>query len=253
MIDKIYDLSGKHILITGASSGIGRACALRVNELGASVSLVARNEERLNEVLHELKYPGQIVSYDLSEIKGIEELLKNIVKKSGKLDGLMYCAGDCLRAPLSMCKPEVLQKSMQVNYFAFVEMLRCASKTRNCNDGASFVSMTSASSMKGDKGLLGLSASKAAMNSAVRCAALELAPKRIRVNAIASAYVIGSRMVEETIDIFGKDQVEQNISEFQPLGVGKPEDIADAAAFLLSDASRYMTGSIMMVDGGYMA
>lgn len=253
MIDKIYNLSGKHILITGASSGIGKACALRVSELGASVSLVARNEGRLNEVLHQLNHSGQIFSYDLSIIGGIEGLLKNIVKNLGKLDGLMYCAGDCLRAPLSMCKPEILQKSMQVNYFAFVEMLRCASKTRNCNEGASFVTMTSASSMKGDKGLLGLSASKAAMNSAVRCAALELAPKRIRVNAIASAYVTGSRMVAETINIFGEDKVEQTISEFQPLGVGKPEDIADAAAFLLSDASRYMTGTIMMVDGGYMA
>ena len=253
MIDEIYNLNGKHILVTGASSGIGRACALRASELGASVSLVARNEGRLTEVLHQLKHPGQIFSYDLSEIKGIEELVKSIVNNLGKLDGLMYCAGDCLRAPLSMCKPEVLQKSMQVNYFAFVELLRCASKTRSCNEGASFVSMTSVSSMKGDRGLLGLSASKSAMNSAVRCAALELAPKRIRVNAIASAYVTGSRMVEETIDIFGEDKVEQNISEFQPLGVGQPEDIADAAAFLLSDASRYMTGTIMMVDGCYMA
>lgn len=253
MDDTVYSLSGKHILVTGASSGIGQACARRISKSGGIVSLVARNKERLSETLQSLESYGEIYSYDLSDTDGIENLISEITAKQGRLDGLMYCAGDCLRAPLGMCKPAVLQKSMQVNYFAFVEVLRCASKNKNSNAGASFVAMSSASSMKGERGLLGLSASKAAMNNAVRCAALELAPKKIRVNAIASAYVTGSRMVAETIDAFGEAKVKQNIAEFQPLGVGRPEDIADAAAFLLSDASRYMTGTIMMVDGGYMA
>lgn len=252
-MEDIYSLKGKHIIVTGASSGIGKSCVIQFDKLGAKVTLIARNMERLQMVFSELNNPGGLYAYDLSEIDGIESLIKSIVSEHGKFDGMMYCAGDCLRAPLGMCKPKTIRKSMEINYFAFVEMLRCVSKNKNCNLGASLVAMTSASSLKGERGLLGLSASKAAMNNAVRCAALELAPKKIRVNAIASAYVTGSMMVDDTVDIFGAERVQKSIDDFQPLGVGHPEDIADAAAFLMSEASRYMTGSIMMVDGGYMA
>lgn len=250
---QVYDLTGKHIMVTGASSGIGKATALRLSALGARVTLVARNEERLRETLSQLATPGAYYVYDLSDVDGMEAFIKKAVAEQGKFDGLMYSAGDCLRAPIPVCKPHAVRESMQVNYFAFVEMLRCFARSRVTNNGASLVTMSSASSMNGEKGLLTLCASKAAMNSAVRCGALELAPRGIRVNAIAAAYVFGSRMVDTTIDIFGTDQVEKNIAENQPLGVGKPEDIADAAAFLLSEASRYMTGVIMPVDGGYLA
>lgn len=250
---QMCDLTGKHILVTGASSGIGRATALRASQLGARVTLVARNEERLKEVLAEMEGSGAYYPYDLSDVDGIEALVKQIVAEQGKFDGMMYSAGDCLRAPINVCKPNAVRNSMQLNFFAFVECLRCFAKTKNSNNGASIVTMSSASSLKGEKGLLTLCASKAAMNSAVRCAALELAPRKIRVNAIAAAYVFGSRIVDTTLDIFGADAVEKNIAENQPLGVGKPEDIANAAAFLLSDASSYMTGAIMSVDGGYMA
>lgn len=252
-MDENKGLAGRHILVTGASSGIGRATALRISELGAKVTLVARNRERLDQVLAQLKTTGAAYVYDLSDVDGIEKFVGQVTKEQGKLDGMMYCAGDCFRAPIGVCKPSLVKKSMQVNYFGFLETLRCAAKIKNCNEGASFVTMTSASSLKGERGLVTLCASKAAMNSVVRCAALELAPRKIRVNAIASAYVTGSIMVAETIDIFGAEQVEKNIADFQPLGVGHPEDVADAAAFLLGDASRYMTGSIMMVDGGYSA
>lgn len=248
-----FSLSGKHILVTGASSGIGRASALRFSELGARVTLLARNEERLEQVRGQLLHGGAAYVYDLSDVDGIEQLFKLIVAEQGKLDGLMYCAGDCQRAPLGVCKPKMVRQSMQVNYFAFVECLRCFSKAKNCNAGASVVTMTSASSLKGDKGLTTLSASKAAMNMAVRCAARELAAKDIRVNAISTAFVGGSMMVDTTVEVFGAGQTDKFIAENQPLGMGKPEYIADAAAFLLSTASRYMTGAVMNVDGGYMA
>lgn len=247
-------LQDKHILVTGASSGIGRACAILFSTLGARVSLLARNSERLTQTYHELQGTGHTYYvFDLANIEDIETEMKQITDQQGKLDGFMYCAGDCYRYPLSVCKPAVLQKSMQVNYFAFVETLRCAAKVRNSNDGASFVAMSSASSLKGDKALLTLSASKAAMNSAIRCSARELAYRRIRVNGIAASYVNGSMMVEETVRVFGEEHVAQMIKEEQPLGVGTPKDIADVAAFLLGDASRFITGSILLADGGYMA
>ena len=247
-------LQGKHILVTGASGGIGRACAVLFSALGARVSLLGRNPERTRQVFQELRGEGHACClFDLSNIEGIEAQIKEIIAGQGKLDGLMYCAGDCYRYPLSVCKPAAVQKSMQINYFAFVETLRCASKARNSNDRASFVAMSSASSLKGDKALLTLSASKAALNSAVRCAARELAPRRIRVNGIAASYISDSIMVDETIRIFGQDHVAQLLREQQPLGIGSPVDIANTAAFLLSDASRFITGSILLVDGGYMA
>ena len=248
-----YDLTGKTIMVTGASSGIGRATALRISRLGAKVILVARNEERLQEVLKELEGPGAYYVYDLSDVGGIEAFVKKVVAEHGKFDGLMYSAGDCLRAPIPVCKPAAVRNSMQINYFAFVEMLRCFGKSKTTNNNASLVAMTSASSLRGERGLLTLCASKAAMNSAVRCAALEFSNRKIRVNAISAAFVFGSRMVETTLENFGAEQVQETIAQTQPLGAGKPEDIANAAAFLLSDASGYMTGSIMAVDGGYSA
>lgn len=247
-------LKGKHILVTGASSGIGRGCALLFSQLGAKVTLMARNQERLQQTLDSMSGEGHnIVVYDLDDVDGIEIQIKEIVQQHGKLDGLMYCAGDCYRYPLSVCKPDLMRKSMQINYFAFVEMLRCISKKRNSNDGASLIGVTSDSSLRGDKCLLTLSASKAAMNNAVRCAARELAVRKIRVNAISASYVVGSRMVQETIEAFGSAQVDKIVEEQQPLGVGQPKDIANAAAFLLSEDANFITGTIMLVDGGYMA
>ncbi len=248
-----FALNGKHILVTGASSGIGKACALLFGERGARVTLVARNEERLNDVLSQLKNGGASYSYDLSDVDGIEALFKRITTEQGKLDGMMYCAGDCQRAPISACKPKMVRESMQVNYFAFLECLRCFSKAKNFNPGASIVAMSSSSSLKGDRGLTTLSAAKAAMNSAVRCACKEFASKGIRVNAIATAYINGTSMIETTLEVFGEEHCQDFITQNQPLGMGKPEYIADAAAYLLSDAAGYITGAINMVDGGYIA
>jgi len=247
-------LQGKHILVTGASSGIGRACAIHFSRSGAKVTLLARNEARLQETLSKMSGGGHIViPYDLANIDGIEAMVDSVVKTQGKLDGLMYCAGDCYRYPLAVCKPPVVQASMQINYFAFVETLRCSAKKRNSSNGASFVCMSSDASLKGEKCLLTLGSSKAALNYTVRCAAKELAARKIRVNAISASYIGGSMIVQETRSMLGEDQVNRIIQEQQPLGEGQPQDIANMAAFLISEEARFITGTIMLVDGGYMA
>lgn len=249
-----FTVEGKHILVTGASSGIGRETAKRLNAAGARISAVARREGLLESLLGELNGGGnRAYPFDLSQLEQIEDLVRQIVRESGKLDGMMFCAGMAEHVPIKMTKPLYSQKVMCINYFSFAEMLRVVSNAKNYNPGASFIGMSSVSGLQGDKGLFAYSASKGAMNSAVRCAAVELAGKGIRVNAIATGYIGGTGIFESINGRLGEAEVETFASSNQLLGIGKPEYIADAALYLLSDASKYVTGTIMLVDGGYMA
>jgi len=249
-----YSLNGRHILVTGGSSGIGRQVAITISELGARVSIIARNEKRLQEVLHSLHGQNHAVySFDLADTDGIEKLISRIVSEQGKFDGMMFCCGIGEHVPLNMTKPKYSEQVMRVNYFSYAETLRCISKSRNCNSGASFIGMSSVSGMQGDKGLLAYSASKGAMISATRCAAKELSGKNIRVNCIATGYIGGTNIYQSIASRLGQAEMENFANENQLFGIGKPEYIADAVVFLLSDASRYITGTTMLVDGGYMA
>lgn len=249
-----YYLSGRHVLVTGGSSGIGRQVAITISGLGAKVSIVARNEQRLNEVLQNMEGNGHaIYSFDLANTEGIELLISQIVADQGKFDGMMFCCGIGEHVPLNMTKPQYSEKVMRINYFSYVETLRCISKAKNCNPGASLIGMASVSGMQGDKGLLAYSASKAAMISATRCAAKELAGKHIRVNCIATGYIGGTNIYQSIASRLGQKEMESFANQNQLFGVGKPQYIADAASFLLCDASQYITGTTMLVDGGYMA
>ncbi len=249
-----FTLAGRHILVTGASSGIGRETAKRLNQAGARISAVARRGELLQSLLEELDgTDSRAYPFDLSRLDQIEGLIRQIVGESGKFDGMMFCAGMAEHVPIKMTKPAYSQKVMCVNYFSFAETLRVLSNAKHSNAGASFVGMSSVSGLQGDKGLFAYSASKGAMNSAVRCAAVELAGRGIRVNAIATGYIGGTGIFESINGRLGEEEVKAFADSNQLLGIGKPEYIADAALYLLSDASKYVTGTIMMVDGGYMA
>lgn len=249
-MDKI--LSEKHIIVTGASSGIGKKCAEVFHECGARVSAVARRKELLDE-LCKAKENIYAHPFDLTNLKEIETLIKDIVSEHGKCDGLMFCAGIGEHVPIKMSKPEYSMKVMTINYFSFAETLRVLSNAKYYNKGTSFIGMSSVSGLQGDKGLLAYSASKGAMNSAIRCAAVELAGKGIRVNGIATGYIGGTGIFESINSRLGSEEVESFANDKQLLGIGEPGDIANAAVYLLSDYSKYVTGSIMLVDGGYMA
>lgn len=250
-MDKI--LKDKHILVTGASSGIGRECAVAFCKQGAKVTAIARREELLAELCEEYKGMINAYPYDLSELDGIASLVQKIIAEQGKVDGLMFCAGIGEHVPIKMSKPEYSVKVMTINYFSFAETLRVLSNVKNHNQGASFIGMSSVSGLQGDKGLLAYSASKGAMNSAIRCAAVELAGKKIRVNGIATGYIGGTGIFDSINSRLGSCEVEAFANDKQLLGIGEPRDIAYAAIYLLSDFSKYVTGSIMLVDGGYMA
>ncbi|MBN1639332.1 MAG: SDR family oxidoreductase [Ignavibacteriales bacterium] len=243
------DLTGKLILVTGASSGIGRETAIHLSKLGAKVVLVARNEEKLKETLrfcdgNENRY----YCFDLTEIVGIENLINKIVLENNGLDGLAYCAGVSTNRPLAMYKFDRVHEVMLINFYAFFELIRIISKKGNYNPGLSIVGLSSIASIKGNAAQTAYAASKAAMDGSMRCLAKELSGKKIRVNTILPS-MINTEMYRSYSRKSGVG--EETILKRQYLGIGETTDVANAVAFLLSDASAFVTGTQLPVDGGY--
>ncbi|MFZ5988181.1 MAG: SDR family NAD(P)-dependent oxidoreductase [Bacillota bacterium] len=247
------DLSNKNIMVTGASSGIGKGIAIFLSKLGANVIMVARSEERLKEVFNELE-PGNHSYHlmDLNNLEGIEGLIENVCRDGRKLNGLVHSAGISLTTPLQHLKLRDLENIMSVNFFSFVELVKHFSKRKYNDNGGSIVAISSISSKVGARGLTAYCASKGALESAVRSMALDLAPKKIRVNAIAPS-LIETQIYEGLKGLVNNNQFEADLKKRQILGVGKPDDVAYSTAFLLSDASNFITGTSMIVDGGYLA
>ncbi|MDP4094622.1 MAG: SDR family oxidoreductase [Bacillota bacterium] len=247
------DLSGKHILVTGASSGIGKAIAITISRLGANVILLARNEERLKETFEALE-PGNhsYFVFDLKNLDGIENLIETICNSGRKLSGLVHSAGISVTTPLQYLKLVDLQNIMAVNFYSFIELVKHFSKRKNNNEGGSIVAISSISSKAGARGLTAYAASKGALESAVRSMALDLAPRNIRINAVSPG-IIATPIYDGLRTIVNNNDFENDIKKRQVLGVGSPEDVAYSAAYLLSDASKFITGTSMVVDGGYLA
>lgn len=246
-------MAGRRILLMGASSGIGKKTAIYLSELDAEIILVARREDKLQETIGELKgnchcyYP-----FDLNELDDIGLLVKRIVNERGKLDGLVFCAGMTGSMPINLLKPEKLKALFNVNYFAFVECVRQVTKKGNYNPGMRIVGISSVSSLCGDKAHTAYASSKAAMDSAVRCLAQELAAKDICINTVAPAMTATEMYYEDYLKKNGEDsEANKSILKRQYLGVAKTEDVASAIAFLLSPVSRFITGICLPVDGGY--
>ncbi len=247
------DLNGKRIMVTGASSGIGKEIAVFLSRLGANVVMAARSQERLKEAINLLE-PGKhsFHVYDMQNLGGIAGLIDDICAKEGKLDGLVHSAGISKTVPLQYLKTDDLYSIMAVNFFAFVELAKGFSKRKNNNDGGSIVAISSISSSVGAKGLTAYCASKGALDSSIRAMALDLAPKKIRINSVAPG-MIATQIYEGLKGLVDGQELETGLMKRQMLGIGKPEDVAHAAAFLLSDAARFITGTSMVVDGGYLA
>lgn len=244
------NLSAKHILITGASSGIGRATSITASQLGAKLSLVARSSERLNETLDAIQGNiHHVYPFDLRQLDGIESLVKAIVLENGPLDGLVNCAGVASNRPIKMVKPEFLQEMFSINFFPFVELVRAASKKNMCNDGASFVGISSVAAFKGNKAQGAYAASKAATDAIIKPMAKELSDRGIRVNTAAFG-MIRTDMYKYFVDAGGNDEL---LKEDQYLGIGEVDDSANVICFLLSRASRFITGTSLLADGGFLS
>ena len=241
------DLTGKHIVITGASSGIGRAASIQASKLGAHVSLIARNEEKLNETVSLMSGDmHNIVPADLTEIDKIDGLIADISERFGAIDGLVHCAGLGLNRPIKLAKPEFVEQVTRLNYFAFVELIRAAASRKRSNNGASYIGISSVAAVHGNKTQGVYSASKGAMNSIVHSFAKELAAREIRVNTIAFG-MVDTDMYKGFLESGGNNE---ELLQDQYLGIIPPEYAGNAICFLLSDAGKYMTGSTFTYDAG---
>lgn len=249
-----FNLKNKTIVITGASSGIGRQCALTCSELGAKVVLLGRDTRRLEETVHSIsKNLGQrYYALDLTEFDKIDSVAEDILNSYGKIDGIIHSAGISTTLPLKMIKPEKLKEFFDVNVTAAINLTRIFTKKKYFSDnGGSIIFMSSVMGIVGEVGKTIYSLSKGALVSGVKSMALELAPKKIRVNAILPG-VVETPMSKNAV-YSRSDEAFNKIKNLHPLGLGKPEDIANACIFLLSDAARWVTGTNLVVDGGYTA
>lgn len=243
----IVNLRGKIIVITGAGSGIGRECAIIMSVQGARVILLDLNPEGLQETRAALHGEGHItIPCDLSDFDSLPALVKDIIVETGPIDGFVHCAGISSRKPLNVLKAKGFQKVMDVNFYGFVELTRLFTKKGNMSDGGSIVVMSSISSIRGYKAKSEYCVSKAAVDAFVRCSALELSPRRIRVNSVMAAEVLTPLALKarETNAAVGAADF------IAPLGPSEPYEVANTIAFLLSDATKTITGSSLLIDGG---
>ena len=254
-----FSLESKNILITGASSGIGKVCAIECARAGANLILLGRDTDRLtatyNEVLLNNKATNQthqIFSIDLDvDQERVSSVIEQAVSKGGKLSGFIHAAGIEKTLPVSAMKSADYENLFRVNVVSGFELVKIISKKKHIADSASFVFISSITSVIGRSGLSGYSASKGAIVAAVRSMAIELANKKIRVNSISPGTVLTPMMVNYLNSIPVEDQEKRK--EGFPLGLGEPEDVAFACIYLLSEASKWVTGQNMVVDGGYTA
>ncbi|MBR0151760.1 MAG: SDR family oxidoreductase [Synergistaceae bacterium] len=233
----LIDLTGRRIFIAGASKGIGRATAELMSKLGGKIILSARNEDKLRETLSLLEGEGHALkAFDFTDIGGIDALTKSVAGEIGPLDGLVWCVGITHDRPLNMIRPEDLEKVMRLNFNAFVELVRCFTKRGRFNPGLRIVAVSSIAAIFGKKAHLSYSASKAALNAAIRNMQTELATKDIRLSAVMPG-MVNTDMFQEYLrnNDGGMDSPDyKRLIQRQYLGIIEPEYVASTIAFLSS-------------------
>lgn len=247
---KLVDLSGKRILVTGASSGIGRACAIMASQLGASVILTGRRVDALNDSLREMGGAGNHLVFpcDICDSAAVFEL----VKAGGRIDGLVHAAGIAPMCPVGFIDDSQVMGVMKTNYLAFLELMKHYSKSKNRSTRLSVVAVSSVSAEVGWAGGSVYCGSKGALSASVRALALELAVKGVRVNSVCPSNIKTPLYEAGAAELNDEQSIRELVSK-QPLGLGLPEQVASVVCFLLSDAASFITGVNLPVDGGYLA
>ena len=249
-MNDFLNFKNKTILITGASQGIGFSTAVLLDSLGANLVLHASKEESIKKLKTVFNSNRHLfLRADFSNPYDIESKFKEIVLGI-KFDGYVNCVGIRSRRPINLIKPSHTNQILSTNITSFIEMVRLITKKKQFNPGLSIVSISSISSTVGGSGVTIYAASKAAIDAAIRCLAKELHKKSIRINSVIS----GQINTEAYKDLMNSktDKIDQ-VLDRQYLGLGEPKDVANVILFLLSENSKFITGSSVSADGGFLS
>lgn len=239
-----FILKGKTILVTGASSGIGRSIAILCSKMGADVFLNGRSQSKLEATLFMMEDSrGNLVPADLTN----EESVREMIKELPSLDGVVHCAGVGQRIPCKHLTANDINMVMDSNFIAPVLLQAELLRSKKIKKGASIVFISSIASWSPSIGNSIYSASKGAIISFAKCLSLELAPRNVRVNCISPAMVWTGLSMNDSVEL---DKLKEDESCYPLKRYGKPEDIANLTIYLLSDASSWMTGSNLQITGG---
>lgn len=239
-----FTLEGKTILVTGASSGIGRGVAIACSKMGAIVVLNGRNQQKLDETFSYLAGEGhKVLTADLTDDDAVARMIGEIPK----LDGVVHCAGIGQRVLCKQLKEQDVDSVMDTNFKGPVLLQQALLAGKKLNKGASIVFIASIATWSPSVGNAVYSASKGAIVSYANCLSLELAPRQIRVNCISPAMVWTDLVIQDGID---EEQLKEDEQKYPLKRYGTPEDIAHLAIYMLSDASSWMTGSNVKISGG---
>ncbi len=241
-----FGLQGKTLLVTGASSGIGRQVALDCARAGATLLISGRDQARLDAVLSLL---GDCAHRHIRADLSVDADIELLGKSAGTLDGVVHCAGISALAPMRMVSRAHIQSQLDANLIAPILLTRQLLARNSLREGSSIVFLSSISAHIGVRGVAAYSASKAALEGMTRSLAIELAGRGIRVNCLAPG-LVRTPMYEAALRTTGG--LEETEAQY-PLGIGTPEDVANAAIYLLAAASRWVTGTTLVLDGGHTA
>ena len=248
MGDISFDFSRKRFVVVGASSGMGRQTTVELCSSGARVLAIARNEERLSS-LNSL-FPTSITMkvVDVRNRTALEEAISEYVEAYGKIEGSIYTAGISKTTVLRSFEDVDAREVMDINYWGWVNLMGILGKKKYSEEGSSHVVISSVAAHTGEAGCFAYDASKAALITTVRAFAKELAKRKLRINSISPGFV-STALSEGYFENrgFSERTIEKHI-----LGLGTPEDVSGMILYLLSDRSRWITGSDYIIDGGYL-
>lgn len=249
----VISLADANILITGASAGIGRACAIECSRSGARVHLVGRNQAEVRKTHDALEGQGHSSHiFDLHDFDGYQGLVDQVVTEHGKLNGFVHAAGIQYMLPFQSTKVPEYQDSFDINTIAAFELSRIVMQKKN-NQGPNLklVFMASVMSLVGDVAISSYCASKTALVGGARCMAVELSSKGIQVNCISPGSIEDTELANLR-SLLSEDDFATYRARY-PLGLGKTLDVAALCVYLLSSKASWITGQNFVIDGGYSA
>ena len=244
-------LDGRTVLVTGASSGIGRATSIQLSRLGANIVLSGRNQDRLEQTASAIETDTFLAPCDLAECENVPKWMKSVTSECGPLHGLVHSAGVQATKPLQMLKPADVSRILEINVSAALQLCRGFRQRGVAEGSAGIVLISSVMGLAGAPAVAAYSASKGAICALSRSLAIELAAQQIRVNCVAPGHV--HTEMAETVEASMTEEQFAAIEAMHPLGIGEPVDVANAIAFLLAETGRWITGTTLVVDGGYLA